>query len=113
MTTIEKLAEQIMRECEKEGEPVTKEEALEMAEMEINAKGVKRYEQNVEKPRKTATKVRKVDTEKQFILTGFRAFLEENGAIVEMLKTEAEMNFTFGENDYTIKLVKHRQKKGV
>ena len=34
----EKLIQQIMKECEKDGEPVTKEEATEMAEMEIKAK---------------------------------------------------------------------------
>ena len=45
MTDIEKLAKQIMAECEKEGEPVTKKEAEEMAEMEIHANGNRRYEQ--------------------------------------------------------------------
>lgn len=109
--TKEKLVAQIMRECEKEGEPVTKEEAEEMAEMEINAKG--HYEQNVSKDRKVTKRERKVDQEKLRFLNAFRVYLEGIGATVEMPKTEAEMNFTFGENDYTIKLVKHRQKKGV
>ena len=37
--TLEKLAKQIFDECAKEGEPITMEEAQEMAQMEINAKG--------------------------------------------------------------------------
>ena len=111
MTDIEKLAKQIMAECEKEGEPVTKEEALEMAKMEINAKG--HYEQNVSKKRKVTKRERKVDEEKLRFLNAFRADLEEVGAVVEMLKNEAQIDFAFGENSYTLKLVKHRQKKGV
>ena len=39
--TLEKLAKQIFNECAKEGEPITMEEAQEMAQMEINAKGIK------------------------------------------------------------------------
>ena len=39
--TLEKLAKQIFDECAKEGEPITMEEAQEMAQMEINAKGIK------------------------------------------------------------------------
>lgn len=111
MTTKEKLVAQIMRECEKEGEPVTKEEAEEMAEMEINAKG--HYEQNVSKERKVTKRERKVDEEKLRFLNAFRADLEEVGAVVEMFKNEAQIDFTFGENSYTLKLIKHRQKKGV
>jgi hypothetical protein len=109
MTDIEKLAKQIIAECEKEGEPVTKEEALEMAEMEINANGNRRYEQSA-KPRKATTKVRKVDEEKLHFLNGFIEYLRSAGAIVELPKSEAELNFKFGENDYTIKLIKHRKK---
>ena len=41
----EKLIEQIMKECEADGEPITREEAEEMAEMEIKAKGIKNYTQ--------------------------------------------------------------------
>ena len=111
MITKEKLVAQIMRECEKEGEPVTKEEAEKMAEMEINAKG--HYEQNVSKERKAAKRERKVDEEKLRFLNAFRVYLEEVGAVVGMFKNEAQIDFTFGENSYTLKLVKHRQKKGV
>ena len=52
---LEKLALKIFKECEADGEPVTKEEAMEMAEMEIKAKGIKNYVKGAEaekKPRK-------------------------------------------------------------
>ena len=111
MMTLEKLAAKIFKECEKEGEPVTMDEALEMAKMEINAKG--HYEQNAAKVRKAAKRERKVDKEKLRFLNAFRVYLEGVGAVVEMFKNEAQIDFTFGENSYTLKLVKHRQKKGV
>ena len=56
--TLEKLAKQIFDECAKEGEPITMEEAQEMAQMEINAKGIKigarATEPKAEKEKKTA-----------------------------------------------------------
>lgn len=42
--TKEKLIARIMRECEKDGEPVTKEEAEQIAEMEIRAFQNRHYE---------------------------------------------------------------------
>lgn len=111
MMTKEKLVAQIMRECEKEGEPVTKEEAEEMAEMEINAKG--HYEQNVSKERKTAKRERKIDHIKERFIKGISVYLRGCGCKVEPLVNETDLHFTFGENSYTLKLIKHRQKKGV
>lgn len=108
MTTKEKLVAQIMRECEKEGESVTKEEAEEMAEMEINAKG--HYEQNAAKVRKSVNRKRKVDETKKRFLNGFRIYLQDCGAIVEMPKNEVELNFKFGDDDYTVKLTRHKKR---
>ena len=45
---LEKLALKIFKECEADGEPVTKAEAMEMAEMEIKAKGIKNYVKGAE-----------------------------------------------------------------
>ena len=59
----EKLIARIMKECAQDGEPVTREEAEEMAEMEIKANGIKHYEKS-DKPRKTTKKERKVDATK-------------------------------------------------
>ena len=108
--TKEKLIARIMRECEKDGEPVTREEAEKMAEMEIKASGMRRYEKS-DTPRKPSTKERKVDETKKRILNYCRIPLEGAGAIITSTKTETEITFTFEEEVYTLKLTKHRQPK--
>ena len=111
MDKIEKLANEIFKECEADGEPVTKEEALEMAKMEIGSKSQRRYEQSSVK-RKKAKKIRKVDEEKKFllecILSGLRSTAETDNF---QTKTETEISFTAYGNNYTVKLTKHRPKK--
>lgn len=77
---------------------------------EKSKKNIKRYEQS-DKKRKVSTKERKVDEEKKRFLNGFRIFAEGLGAVVTSTKNEAEFSFTFGENAYTVKLVKHRPPK--
>ena len=109
--TKEKLAEKIMLECEKEGEPVTMDEALEMAEMEIKANGIKRYEKS-DKPRKKSTKERKVDETKKKILSAIKVLVDGMGADITNVKTETEITFNFNDEEYSIKLIKHRKKKG-
>ena len=101
----EKLILQIMKECEADGEPIPREEAEEMAEMEIKAKGLKHYEQS-EKPRKKPTRERKVDTDKLEILKRVKCLLEDYGYEVEL---EKEVALHFGE--YTLKLTRHRPQK--
>jgi len=108
--TKEQLVERIMRECEQDGEPVTREEAEEMAEMEIKANGIKRYEKS-DKPRKQTKKERKVDETKGHLLACCKTLLEGLGASILSVKTETEISFTFGESQYTLKLIKHRPKK--
>lgn len=108
---LEKLIATIMKECEQDGEPVTYEEAKEMAEAELKAnKECKNYAQS-EKPRKKAEKVRKVDEEKGRLLTDVKALLRGLGADVIATKTETEVEFLFNANHYTIKLTKHRPPK--
>ena len=120
MTELEKLANEIMTECEKEGEPVTLEEAKEMAQMELDAKQVKRYEQS-DKPRKKKTVTRKVDEAKVEIIAtiaqnltrviyseGETDYLAEN---IVILKPEREITFTLNGDSYSITLTKHRPKK--
>ena len=108
--TLEKLTEKIMKECEADGEPVTKEEAREMAEMELKASGNRHYEQS-EKPRKVVKKERKVDETKKRLLTDCRVLLEGLGAQTLSVKTETEIVFLFNGDEYSLKLVKHRPKK--
>ena len=108
--TREKLIAEIMRECEKDGEPVTEEEAAVMADMEIKARGIKHYEKS-DKPRKPTTRERKVDETKLRILSGCRVYVEELGATVTAEKTETEITFTYNDETFTLKLIKHRPPK--
>ena len=108
--TKEKLIARIMRECEKDGEPVTREEAEKMAEWEMKSAETRHYEKS-DKLRKPSTKERKVDETKKRILNYCRIPLEGAGAVVTSTKTETEITFTFEEETYTLKLTKHRQPK--
>lgn len=102
----EKLIEQIMRECEADGEPITREEAEEMAEMEIKAKGIKNYTQAEVEKKSKKPRERKVDTEKKAILEEIAETLKSLGYEPTM---ENEVALHFGE--YSLKLTKHRPKK--
>lgn len=114
----EKLINQIMKECADDGEPVTREEAEEMAEMEIKSKkDCRRYEGDTKK-RKTANRTKKVDEEKNQLMIAFStAFLDfpvelqAKIANVNLVNPEREITFTVGENEYSLTLTKHRKKK--
>ena len=104
MKNIEKLAVQIMREAAADGEPVTMEEALEMARMENGASGIdkvvpteKRKRKPVEPDKEKVEIIKKIH---EFILTN----LDESATIVNV-----QREITFGE--YSIQLIKHRPKK--
>lgn len=107
----------------------TREEALAVIAEDEEIDGMSMKELHADetpeqkKARKDATKIgtrkrtevkreRKVDEIKKRLLNGFRVYLEGSGAVVEPLKTEAEMNFKFEGADYTVKLIKHRPPKG-
>ena len=106
----EKLIKQIMAEAEADGEPVTREEAEEMAEMEIKAKGIKNYTQG-EKPKKKKKAERKIDTEKADILNWLMRGLYEVGGISCTRENENKLHFVYNENEYTVNLVRHRPPK--
>ena len=106
----EKLIKQIMVEAEADGEPVTREEAEEMAEMEIKAKGIKNYTQG-EKKKKKKKAERKIDTEKADILNWLMRGLYEVGGISCTTENENKLHFVYNENEYTVNLVRHRPPK--
>ena len=113
--TKEQIAEIIFRECEKEGEPVSMEEALEMAEMEIKSGDISHYEKKAESKKDRKPKERKVDEDKKKILSEVKIVIEgillnNNEPAVVTMKTETELSFSHGGNDYTLKLTKHRKK---
>lgn len=110
LTEMEKLIEKIMKEFEADGEPVTREEAEEIAKLELKAKanGERRYEQSEKKAK--AEKVRKVDETKKAlfeIIIGSLEEVVENGT----LKNEVEYSFDHEGERYTLKLTKHRKAK--
>lgn len=86
------------------------EEDEEAEALTVKAKAVKRYEK-ADKPRKVTAKERKVDEEKKRLLDLCRIPIEGAGGIVTNVKNEAEFSFTFDNNCYTVKLVKHRPPK--
>ena len=88
----------------------SREVAKEMAEMEIKAKGLKRYEQS-EKPRKKVERERKVDQDKKEIINELVACINRNIGKVLEVKTETEIKMVYNETEYTVKLIKHRPKK--
>jgi len=113
MTKLERLTEEIFAQCEKDGEPVTMKEAEEMASMELKDKGNRRYEKS-DKARKKTVRERKVDIEKAFLLNLLYNGLDPDD--VESLelgkkKNEAEFDFTYHGNSYTVKLIRHRPPK--
>lgn len=70
----EKLINQIMAECEKDGEPVTRKEAAEMADMEFKAKkDCRRYESN-KTARKKPQKRKKLTLKKLKLLISLQTF---------------------------------------
>ena len=84
-----------------------------MAEMELGAKAnAKNYVQSAEKPRKKVVKERKVDELKKELF-GYieKALAESTNATDFSLKTETELNFNLGDNNYTLKLTRHKKGK--
>lgn len=106
----EELIAKIMRECANDGEPVTLREAEEMADMELKAKGVKRYEKAETTPRKP-NKVRKVDKTKKHLLGCIKTLLEGMHAEIESVQTETKITFYYAGARYSVTLTKHRPPK--
>lgn len=106
----ELLAEEILKEALKDGDEVTYEDALEMAEMEIKARQIRRYEKS-DALKKKAIRERKIDYEKKEILdTLVDGFMKKYTRTVNV-KPESEFSFTLNESEYTVKLIKHRPPK--
>lgn len=102
---MEKLIQEIMKDLK-----CNREDAEEVAKMELKAKGLKRYEQS-DKPRKKVEKERKVDQEKKEIIDELVACINKNIGKVLEVKTETEIKMTYNDTEYTVKLIKHRLKK--
>ena len=112
---MEKLIQEIMKDLK-----CNREDAEEVAKMELKAKGLKRYEQS-DKPRKKTERKVELDKTKVEILEYLVArmesrhcFLEEEEWDFEHLKIknpQKEITFSIGEDEYSLTLTKHRKKK--
>lgn len=112
--TKEELIEKIIKECAADGEPVTKEEAEEMAEMEIKAGEIELVEKgpkpsNEKRPPRGPYQ-KKPDPDRDSLMVTLKTTLEGLGVAYEQKGTN-ELEFVFGSSPFTLKLVKHRLPK--
>lgn len=113
--TREKLAQILMEQYAKDGEPITYEEALKCADMEIKAGDISHYVKSDDKPKTPKKpKERKVDNEKAIILDYVKKGLTLliNSTTIKT-ETETKLHFSYNGSDYTVMLTKHRKKKEV
>ena len=88
-----------------------REEAEEVAKMEVKAKGLKRYEQS-DKPRKKVEREVKLDENKVKIINFLERVLTDSDALdVKIKNPQREITFIFEDEDYSVTLTKHRKKK--
>lgn len=114
MDNFEKLVNEIMTEAKKDGEPVTREEAEEMARMELGAKQIKRYEQ-AEKPRKKREKPKtvKVSDEKKELFNTILTNLDRADGVfrenITVLRENKLILVEIGDKKFKIDLIQTRQ----
>ena len=86
----------------------------EQAELERKAKenGTEKHRGESTKERKPTKRERKVDIEKGNILKSVAELLSGNRTECEPMTNEVDLHFTLNGNRYSIKLTKHREKKG-
>ena len=110
--TLEKLAKQIFDECAKEGEPITMEEAQEMARMEINAKGIKvgarAIEPKAEKEKKQ--RIAQVSQEKQDLFSLIWEVLSNYYENCEILTNNKLISVQIGKKTFKIDIIEQRKK---
>lgn len=108
----ETLIAQIMKEAAADGEPVTREEAEEMAEMEIKAQGVKIYaksEESSSKPRKKREV--KIDQDKLELMGVLNDAIMGFGLDAVTVNPQREISFDWHGMNYSVVLTQHRKKK--
>lgn len=109
---IEKLITQIMVECEANGEPVTREEAKEMARLELKAKKeIKRYEQSDKPKKERKPREVKLDEDKVAIIDFLATCLSEWNFDFIVQNAQREIKIKYNNCDFSLTLTKHRPKK--
>ena len=107
----EKLILSIMKSAKADGEPISREEAEEMVEMEIKAKGITEYAQASEKKPRKKREVKK-DATKITLIKRLADFMQEIATNVEVTNDQRTIEFVVMGENYSITLTKHRKKKG-
>ena len=111
MDAREKLIQEIMRDAEADGEPVTREEAEEMASMELGAKEIVRREVS-DKPKEKKKREVKLDERKVDLISQVKEWLEDCGFNgVAVANPQREVTFTVNGESYSLTLIKHRPPK--
>lgn len=113
--SLNELATEIFNECLADGEPVTEEQALEMARQELGAKEIKNYTQATVEKKKVKREV-KLDDTKVHIVKMLKTLLEgmsvtDNITEVAIANPQKEITFKIGKDEYSISLIKHRPPK--
>lgn len=110
--TKEQLAKKIMAECQADGEPVTEQDALEMAEMELKAKH-NNYTQSATAPAKEKkTRKPKKDLEKIALVNSIMQALSDLPLDnLQVINEQRELSFSYKGDEYALTIVKHRKPK--
>lgn len=113
MKDLNKLAEQIFKECEKDGEPISMEDALEMAKMEIGAKGMTNVGKSVDNPDKPKKpKTVKISDEKKELFSEILSDLEDvYKQNVKVLKENKLIQVKMSEKIFKIDIIEQRPPK--
>ena len=100
-----------MKSAEADGEPISREEAEEMAEMEIKAKGITEYAQAKEKKPRKKREVKK-DAVKMELVAQLADFIQrEIASHVEVTNDQRTIEFVVNGENYSVTLTKHRKAK--
>lgn len=113
MDKVQKLAEELKKEFAKDGEPITDEEAIEMATMELGAKEIKNYVATEKVKRKTSKpKVVKVsDEKKRLFQVVFSALQSEYGENAQVSKENKLIIVQNAQKTFKIDLIEQRKTK--
>lgn len=110
MNNKEKLIKSIMADAEKDGEPVTREEAEEMAEMELKASKIKNYVEST--PERKRERVVKKDETKIALIKDIENAITLLGLEnLVILNDQREIGFNYKGDNYSLTLTKHRPPK--
>ena len=114
MDKFEKLVQEIMRDAEKENEPLTREEAIEMAKMELGTKEIKRYEQSIEQKKKQRKpKTIKISDEKISLFNTILTNLDRNEFIehenITVIKKNKLIQVKINDKTFKIDIIQQRK----